>query len=526
MSTMISIAVLVGATFVSEDLACLTAGQLAARNLISWTTAVGGCFAGIFIGDMGLWLIGRSLGGSALRIGWVSRRLPAGRIERLGDWFDRNALWAVMAARFVPGTRLPVYVAAGAVGRHSGRFIVAALIAALVWTPLLVVGAGALGSFAGPGWLALILAALGGLVGLRIVIALFSEIGRARLVARISLLWRWEFWPMIVFYPPVALWVAWLSVRYRGFTTITSANPGIPHGGFVGESKYEILSALKSEHVIHSCLLPPGKAEWRLAEFESIARQVSFPLIVKPDVGQRGAGVRLVRDLESARSVLAASDQAMIVQPYHPGPHEAGIFYYRLPGKARGRIFSITDKRFAQIIGDGRSTVEQLIWRHPRYRMQAATFLKRHSAQLDCILAEGHTMRLAVAGNHCQGTMFRDGSELITPALERAIDRVARTFEGFYFGRFDVRYRDVDAFKRGEDLCIIELNGITSESTNIYDPSRTLLWAYRKLFAQWSILFHIGAANRARGHAVSSHRELLKEICNHLLFRRAPALAD
>jgi hypothetical protein len=105
---------------------------------------------------------------------------------------------------------------------------------------------------------------------------------------------------------------------------------------------------------------------------------------------------------------------------------------------------------------------------------------------------------------------------LITPALEKRIDAIARTFDGFFIGRFDIRYSDVEHFKDGADLAIVELNGATAESTNIYDPHTTLFDAYRQLFRQWSIVFSIGAANRAAGAPVTSHRRLFGLVRAHL----------
>jgi len=81
---------------------------------------------------------------------------------------------------------------------------------------------------------------------------------------------------------------------------------------------------------------------------------------------------------------------------------------------------------------------------------------------------------LAEAGNHCQGTLFKDGAHLITPELEARIDQLAKKLEGFYFGRIDIRYADEASFKRGEDFAVIEFNGVTSESTNLYDPDWSL----------------------------------------------------
>jgi len=122
--------------------------------------------------------------------------------------------------------------------------------------------------------------------------------------------------------------------------------------------------------------------------------------------------------------------------------------------------------------------------------------------------------------------MFRDGAHLWTEELEQAIDRVARNFEGFYFGRFDVRYASVEAFRRGHDFTVIELNGVTSESTNIFDPSWSLVRAYRTLFRQWNVLFRIGAENRRRGHPPSTAAALLRDVLRYYRGRRPGHVGD
>jgi hypothetical protein len=200
------------------------------------------------------------------------------------------------------------------------------------------------------------------------------------------------------------------------------------------------------------------------------------------------------------------------VQPFHPGPYEAGVFYYRLPSWSRGRILSITDKQFPAAVGDGVTTLEQLIWNDSRLRMQAHTFLARHADRRQEIPAAGERVALVMAGNHCQGTLFRDGQHLITKALEDRIDAIAREYVGFFIGRFDIRYTDVERFKAGEDFTIIELNGTTAESTNIYDPDGSLFAAYRQLFRQWQLVFEIGAANLALGSPSISLEELLRLV--------------
>jgi hypothetical protein len=262
------------------------------------------------------------------------------------------------------------------------------------------------------------------------------------------------------------------------------------------------------------------------------SRRWSFPIILKPDVGQRGAGVRLIHDLYEAAHYFREIHGTVIAQVFHSGAFEAGVFYYRIPGHRTGRLFSITDKGFPELIGDGRSTIRELIWRDRRFRMQAEVFLMRHRRHLRRVLAAGERFPLVVAGNHCQGSIFRDGSHLLTPHLEDAIDRIARSFkctdgtDGFFFGRFDIRYSEVEQFKTGQDLAIVELNGVTSESTNIYDPRHSLFAAWGTVFRQWRILFRIGAENRRRGARESTTRELLGAIIRHFRARRAPTLAD
>lgn len=528
--------ILIGSTFISEDMTCVAAGLLARATTVTIVIAVTGCFLGIYLGDLGLWLLGRVLGRRVLAWTWVARRLPRERIDAFGHWFDRRGWRAVMASRFMPGTRVAVYVAAGVVGNRPGAFMLWTLAAVAIWTPLVV----GLAALAGPalvapaqhffdnGWIVLAIAAVGAFVLVRAGTLACTGIGRAKLIAKVSRLWRWEFWPTGLFYIPLYPWIGWLAIRHRGLTVATAANPGIPDGGVVGESKAAILLKLPGEWVLPFALVPPGEVETRLARVDAflIENQWTFPLILKPDSGERGASVRLARDRESARRILAETSQAVLVQVYHPGPYEAGIFYYRVPGDERGRIFSITDKHFSYLAGDGRHTIEQLIWRHPRYRMQARTFLKRLGAEADRVPAVGESVRLAIAGNHCQGTLFRDGAHLITAELERAIDAIARQFDGFYFGRFDVRYADAEALKRGRDFRIVELNGVTSESTNIYDPSWSIFRAYATLYRQWSILFAIGAANRARGRRPTPFRKLLADVRSHYRARRLDPMAD
>jgi len=519
------LAIILG-TFVSEDATCIATGLLIQRGTIGLTSGMLACVTGIFLGDLGLWALGRVFGRALLRWPWATRRLSHRAVQDARAWLDRHAAGAIVGSRFLPGTRFVVYVMAGVLGLSGLVFTIWSFIAAVLWTPTLVLLSASLGdTFAlraapivGSAWSSRVAASLLLFATLHILRKVAAADSRRRIAARLARWSRWEFWPTWLFYVPVAAHIAWLAARHRGLSTISAANPGMPDGGIVGESKFDILQKLPPQWTIPSILVQTGTADDRLNRLQSdcVERGWSLPFILKPDVGQRGACVRLVSTWDAAANYLQTVGGAIIAQPYHPGPFEAGIFYYRLPGSARGRIFSITDKRFPVLTGDGVSTIEALIWSHPRFRLQAGTFVARHAAVLTRVLGDGEQFPLAIAGNHCQGTMFRDGGHLVTPALEQRVDEIAQAYPGFFVGRFDVRYSDVEAFKKGHDLAIVELNGVTSESTDIYDPDGTLFEAYRQLFRQWRIIFEIGAANRSRGSRVSPVARLFELAHAHL----------
>lgn len=301
-------------------------------------------------------------------------------------------------------------------------------------------------------------------------------------------------------YPPVVGWCAWLALRHRGATVFTAANPGIgAGGGLVGESKSEILAGLAGagDAVAAWTLVRAGVIEERLAVVTAFAAQHGWPVVLKPDVGERGAGVVIARDETAARFAVETEPKALIAQRYVPGV-EYGVFYVRMPGADRGGIFAVTDKRMVHVTGDGRRTLEELILADDRAVCMGRFFLKKFAARLDDVPATGEPVTLTELGTHCRGAVFLDGAELITPALEAAVERVSRAFDGFYFGRYDVRTKSAEAFRRGE-FTVIELNGLTSEATSIYDPKHSVWFGWRMLCRQWALAFAIGAENRTRG---------------------------
>jgi len=249
-------------------------------------------------------------------------------------------------------------------------------------------------------------------------------------------------------------------------------------------------------------LLAGSTPEARLCSLREICqrRGISCPFILKPDVGQRGAGVKLIQSEDQAIAYLKLTQASLLLQRYAPGPYEVGIFYYRFPNESRGHIFAITEKVFPVLTGDGWSTISDLVWADPRARFMAAKYLERLKEREHEILPLGARLKLVEAGNHAQGCIFRDGMNLCTQGLADLIDSISQKIPGFYVGRYDVRYSTDDDLRVGKNLQIVELNGAASEATSIYDARNSVFAAYRTLFQQWELVFAIGAVNRRNGH--------------------------
>jgi hypothetical protein len=248
----------------------------------------------------------------------------------------------------------------------------------------------------------------------------------------------------------------------------------------------------------------------RIAEAGEFMRQhqLQFPVVLKPDAGQRGSGVSIVRSPGKLREYLTLAAYPVILQEYVPG-EEYGVFYYRYPGDERGRILSVTEKRMPTLVGDGKRTVEELILADDRAVCMSDFYRRKNADRIQEVPASGERVQLVEIGTHCRGAIFLDGGDTITPSLEEVIDRIAKTFDGFFFGRFDMRVPSRQDFMAGRNMKIVELNGVTSEATHIYDPKFSLFDAYRVLFQQWQIAFEIGNLNRARGMQPASVGDLL-----------------
>lgn len=328
-----------------------------------------------------------------------------------------------------------------------------------------------------------------------------------------------EFLPTWFFYTPVVLQSAFLSLRHRDWALPLIANPAIKLSGMVGESKHDIFTSageqtntwilpfvtLTKTQACGEDLLGEAKAQLEYAN-------LTYPLVAKPDLGCRGVGVKLIHCDEQLQDYIDTFPVSgrFLLQKKSQYSAEAGVFYVKQPGESKGKIISITLKYSPRVIGDGRSTLKQLIEHCPRAGKLQHLYLPRHTEHLDLVVEDGDEFQLAFAGSHSRGAIFRDGNQFITETLEEKLDEVLGDFEGFNYGRLDIKFRDIQSLMKGECFDILEINGASSEAAHIWDSDTPLSHIFTTLLKQYRLLYQIGSKYKKRGHNTPTLGALLQ----------------
>lgn len=328
-----------------------------------------------------------------------------------------------------------------------------------------------------------------------------------------------EFLPAWFFYTPVVLQSAVLSMAHRDWALPLIANPAIKLSGMVGESKHDIFTSAgktANQWILPFITLVKSSNHTDDLLNESLqqldAANLSYPLVAKPDLGCRGVGVKLIHSNQQLREYIESFPLSgrFLLQKKSPYSAEAGVFYVRQPGETKGRIISITLKYSPYVVGDGQSTLQQLIDKCPRAGKLQHLYLPRHSEHLDLVIPANNQFQLAFAGSHSRGAIFRDGNQFITPALEQQLDTILTEFEGFNYGRLDIKFRDIHALMNGECFDILEINGASSEAAHIWDSDTRLKDIFSTLLTQYRLLYQIGAKQKKQGHKTPSLGALLQ----------------
>ena len=323
---------------------------------------------------------------------------------------------------------------------------------------------------------------------------------------RILKLLRFEFWPFWIFYMPMLpIWL-WFSIRARHLFYFCNVNPGVEYGGFFQYSKHKLLKQLNPRWRPKTVFVKNN------AEIEKVLENLSFPIVAKPDIGQRGEGIEMFRKKKGIVKFLAEKASPYILQEFVSHPLELGIFYHRIPKEKKGTITSITAKDFLTVHGNGKETLECLIRKHPRAIKRLDYLFNKFKEQLNSIPEASESIILEEIGNHSRGTTFLNANHLNSETITKVFDKIAEEIKEFYFGRFDLKVASIKDLEKGKNIKIMEINGANSEVAHIYHPNYSLLKAYKGVIKHLTIQFKIAKINKERGFRPPSHCAFIKAL--------------
>lgn len=507
---------LIAGAFISEDGSVASAALLIINDQLPPFWACFGALGGIFASDLTVVALGRAASrGTHLKwLRWMTP--PAEQAAVARQWLTKHGAWVTILSRFLPGTRVPVCFAAGFLRIPLPRFISILLLAATIWSLtaiwlILHFGSSIIERYSDRAWVLVLIIAvfvIGGILLSRLGAALLTRGGGKLISAKLIRMRRFEFWPIWAAYLPVFLAAPWFALRHRGWMTWSAVNPALPLSGLKGESKQQIFALLDAASAPVPCWQFLPAAADTVALTAAVIRFAGdeWPVAIKPDVGERGAGVAILQNPEQAAAYLALNPADAILQEFVQG-EEFGIHFSRHPNTGAVTINSIHGKAFPEVIGDGRHRLRHLILAHQRGPLMWRHFARTHAAELDSVPDAGSRIRLTHIGNHCMGTIFLDRRDLISPKLQSSLESMLRPINGICLGRFDVRSPSADALRAGS-FTILELNGVTGEPGHIYDPKGGIFSGWSALLRHWNTACAYGKINADNGSPTATWPQL------------------
>jgi membrane protein DedA with SNARE-associated domain len=127
------------------DTITLLGGVYAVRGTLPEAAVFGSIFAGSLLGASLDYGVGRVLATRILPRAARGRFFSADQLQAWQGRFQKHGTWLLLANRFLPGMRAPVFFAAGACFMPLGRVLLLGGISSLAWNGLLFAAGHALG---------------------------------------------------------------------------------------------------------------------------------------------------------------------------------------------------------------------------------------------------------------------------------------------------------------------------------------------------------------------------------------------
>jgi hypothetical protein len=308
---------------------------------------------------------------------------------------------------------------------------------------------------------------------------------------------HWETWHWLAKYIPLLPMWTWYCLKSRSLWFFTPSNPTITFGGFDGESKWEMYQQLpagtypRSIYIRHSVPFAYVESELLLGHFR-------YPIAVKPDVGRMGY---MFRKINNARELFRYHQKMCadyIIQEFVQYPIEVSVFYYRFPGASKGAITGFVRKDYLEVVGDGRSTLLELIETCPRAKFFLDEMKVKHSSRLADVIPANEIYRLSEALNLSRGGKLVSLEKEKDERLLQLFDNLSHHSRHFYYGRYDIKCTSIEDLKEHKNFSILEFNGSGAEPHHIYGNNHTFIEAAKIVFHHWKVLYQISRVNNER----------------------------
>lgn len=322
-----------------------------------------------------------------------------------------------------------------------------------------------------------------------------------------------EFWHPRIFEVPYYLYLGWQCLlKGVGIKSLAKANYCLDHGEIGLGSKYATQLAFDQSLFLPTSLVSGGASdEAKRVQIQLFAKTHGYPFILKSDVGCVGKGIRKVRAEQELDEVIPLLLGDYILQKFTPYQYECGIFFTRQKGIGhdKGCITGINRKHFPTIVGNGVDSIGVLAHRHERFSHHWQSFLQY--VDLASVPSVGEEVCLSFIGSHTLGCKFTDDTDLLTPELEDTVLKFFSKQPGYNFGRVDVKAKDEVSLQRGE-FVIIEVNGVASLPTHMFDPKYSLVASYRIFLSHAKSLVAIAKQNKAQKMDLLSYRAIIDRV--------------
>lgn len=316
----------------------------------------------------------------------------------------------------------------------------------------------------------------------------------------------WELWNFNVLYAPISLVWLWYCLRSRSFWFFTPSNPTIAFGGFEGEGKKEMYDQLPVE-VVPLTIYIRNNIPFERVLMKLQLSGLTYPFVVKPDVGMKGILFRVIENEQQLRKYHDRMPVEYIAQEKIDYPVEVSVFYYRYPWQDKGVVSGFIHKELLQVVGDGKSTLRELIEAHPRARYRLEEMEHRHQHRYDRVIPDQEIFYLSYAGNHNRGARFTNLHAEIDDQLLQVFDRLSHFNESFFYGRYDIKAASIEDLRAGRNFMVLEFNGAGAEPNHIYDCNMRLGTAYKVILQHWKALYTISRYNYKQGIPYWSFRK-------------------